>query len=327
MALDVGIIGVGSMGTNHARVYSELPNVNLVGVCDANPEQAAAVAEEYETTAMTQTELIDCVDAASVVVPTTYHAGVASQLIDAGVDTLVEKPFVDDLDVGRRLAQRAADEGVILQVGHIEQFNPAVQALSDIISDVEPIAFEAKRLGPPVDRQMTDSVMRDLMIHDVDIIASLVQGSVETIDAVQAAEGQYANAQLTFTHGEVGTLTASRVTQRKVRTLTITAAECLIEVDYIDQSIEIHRHSVPEYAENDGDLLYRHQSVIEQPLIQTAEPLREELSSFVETVRTRGSPVISAEKALHALKLTQIIEQCSERPAVPTSEVIEGSSI
>lgn len=324
MTLDVGVIGVGSMGTNHARVYSELSTVNLAAVCDANPKQAADVAEKYDTTAMSQEELIDTVDAASVVVPTTYHADIVSQLIDAGVDVLVEKPFVTDLEVGRQLARRADDEDVVLQVGHIEQFNPAVRALHNIIDDVEPLAFEAKRLGPPVDRQSTDSVVMDLMIHDLDIVSSLVDGGVESIDAVLTEDGQYANAQLAFDSGVVGSLTASRITQRKVRTLTITAAECLIEVDYMDQSIEVHRQSTAEYAEDDGDLLYRHQSVIEQPYIESAEPLREELASFADAAATRQVPLVSAQDALEAIRLAKGVERQAGRHTTPVSEVIEG---
>ena len=322
MTVDVGVIGVGSMGSNHARVYNELAGVSLVGVADADEEQAAAVAEEYDTTAMSQADLVDAADAVTVAVPTPFHADIVSTLVDAGVDMLVEKPFVDDIATGRRLARRADEQGVVVQVGHIERFNPAVQALHDIIDDVDPIAFEARRLGPPVDRQSTDSVVMDLMIHDIDVLSSLVDADVETIDAVSAADGQHANAQFSFEGDTVGVLTASRVTQRKVRTLSVTAADCLVEVDYIDQSVQIHRHSVPEYAKDDGDLLYRHQSVIEQPLIETAEPLREELASFADAVRTRSTPVVSAHEALDVLELTKEVERRSERRSRTTAGVV-----
>jgi predicted dehydrogenase len=311
--LDVGVVGVGSMGANHARVYSELSGVELVGVADVDADRAAAVAEEYDTAAMSRSALADAADAVSVAVPTQFHAEIVTQLVDAGVDMLVEKPFVDDLDVGRRLARRADEEGVIVQVGHIERFNPAVQALHDVIEDVDPIAFEARRLGPPVDRQSTDSVVMDLMIHDVDVLSSLVDADVRSVDAVSTASDQYANAQLTFDDDTVGVLTASRVTQQKVRTLTVTAADRYVEVDYIDQSVRIHRRSVPEYEKDDGDLLYRHQSVIEQPLIETAEPLREELTAFVEAVDARSSPVVSAHDALGVLETIAAIERRAER--------------
>ena len=146
---NAAVIGVGNMGRHHARVYSELPGVNLVGVFDVNDEQAREVAEDHNTRAMNMEALLHAADVASIAVPTQYHADIADQCIDHGVDVLVEKPFVDDVAEGRKLLDRADEAGVTVQVGHVERFNPAIRALSDIVADLDVIAVETQRLGPP----------------------------------------------------------------------------------------------------------------------------------------------------------------------------------
>ncbi len=307
MTVRTGVVGVGSMGENHARVYAELPGVELVGVADADADRAAAVAAEYGTEAVPEDELRRRADAVSVAVPTAYHAPVVRRCIDAGVDVLVEKPFVDDAETGRELARRAREAGVTLQVGHVERFNPAVTALSDILPGLDVIAVSARRLGPPVARDISDGVVSDLMIHDLDVVRSLVDSEVTDVSAV-APDADHATATLSFADGTVADLTASRVTQRKVRRLDVVAAECLVTVDYLDQSVEIHRSSVPEYVREDGDLRYRHEGVVERPLIDSREPLKCELESFVAVASGDESPRVPPEDALAVLELVWDIE-------------------
>ena len=304
----VGVIGVGSMGRNHVRVYDRLSNVDLVGVADADAAQAATIADEYGTESFLIDDLLSRVDAVSIAVPTEYHAQLAEGCIAVGVDALVEKPFVADPEDGRRLARAARAEDVILQVGHIERFNPAVRELLQNKDGLDILAVEAHRLGPPVDRQTTDTVIMDLMIHDIDVVLSLVDAEIDRANVMSTAENQHATAQLGFENGVTGTLTASRVTQRKVRQLHVTAASCLIELDYIDQSINTYRRSNPQYSDEDGALQFRHENVIEQPMISSAEPLREELESFVDAVATRRQPVVTAEDATRVLDLTKYLD-------------------
>ena len=308
MTVRTGVVGVGSMGENHARVYAELPGVELIGVCDADADRAAAVAAEYGTEALSADELRRRADAVSVAVPTAYHAPVVRRCIDAGVDVLVEKPFVDDAETGRELARRARDAGVTLQVGHVERFNPAVTALSDILPGLDVIAVSARRLGPPVARDISDGVVSDLMIHDLDVVRSLIDADVTDVSAVAPDRGDHVTATLSFANGTVADLTASRVTQRKVRRLDVVAAECLVTVDYLDQSVEIHRSSVPEYVREDGDLRYRHEGVVERPLIDSREPLKCELESFVAAASGDEPPRVSPDDALAALELVWDIE-------------------
>ncbi|MCU4974181.1 Gfo/Idh/MocA family oxidoreductase [Halobacteria archaeon AArc-m2/3/4] len=304
-----GVVGVGAMGENHARVYSELQDTTLVGVTDLDTQQAERVAAEYGTQAYDFERLLENCDVVTVAVPTKAHYDVVGACIDAGVHVLVEKPIADTIERGRELKQRAHEEGVTLQVGHIERFNPAVQALSDLIDDLDVIAVEAERLGPPIDRTATDDVTYDLMIHDIDIVHSLLGREPSSIAATGAENGNFATATMEYDDGVVASITASRVTQKKIRRLTVTAEECLVEVDYLEQTVLIHRDSYPEYVIDDGKNRYRHESVIERPRVQNREPLRCELESFVETVSDGTIPEVTADDGLHALETVQTIDR------------------
>lgn len=315
--LSAGVVGVGKMGRNHARVYRELPGAALAGVYDADPDRARAVADEYGTEARSLADLLSTVDVVSVAVPTEYHYDTARECVDAGVHTLVEKPLVDTLENGRRLVDFAEDRGIVLQAGHVERFNPAVRSLADLVPDLDLIAVSARRLGPPIDREVDDTVIMDLMIHDVDILLSLVDSDVREVSAVGTRGTRYGTATVEFDSGVVGRLTASRVTQQKVRELTLTAADCRVIVDYIDQTVEIHRQSLPEFVRDEGDVRYRHESVVEQVTVDRHEPLKAELSSFLSAARTGEEPVVSGEDGLRALELTRTIDRLAQDGATP----------
>ncbi|MGQ3414373.1 Gfo/Idh/MocA family oxidoreductase [Natrinema sp. LN54] len=309
--IDAGVIGVGNMGRHHARVYNELPDVELVGVYDVDYEQASRVAEKNGTQPRELDELLDRVDVVSIAVPTQYHSEIAKQCIEQGVHLLIEKPFVEHHDQGKELLAMADRNEVVIQVGHIERFNPAIIALRDIVSDLDIISVNARRLGPPLERHMNDSVVKDLMIHDIDILFWIVDEPVASVATFDSDEA-YTTANFEFEDGTVASLTASRVTQRKVRELTITAHSCQVVVDYIDQSVEIYRHSLPEYIEENGDVRYRHESIVERPMVDNAEPLKSELSSFLESVRTGNRPHVTGEDGLRALEYVTTIERLAD---------------
>jgi len=300
-----GVVGVGSMGQHHARVYGSLPNVELAGVSDVDDEQAAEVAAEHGTRALERSELLETADAVSVAVPTQFHYEIARECLTSGTDVLVEKPFVRTLANGRELVRLAEEHDRILQVGHIERFNPAVRTLADILTDQEIIALKCERLGPPTGRDIDDSAVLDLMIHDIDIVLAIVGESPTSITGAGVRGNQHATATLQFGSDVIAELTASRLTQRKVRKLDIVTEESLINVDYIDRSIEIHRASTPEYVSEDDDVRYRHGSVVERPMVDSEEPLRNELSSFVESVRTRSEPKVTGEDGIEALHIAR----------------------
>lgn len=317
-----GVIGVGSMGQNHARVYDELTETSLVGVYDADPDQARSVADSHGTEAMPLDDLLASAEVVSIAVPTQYHYEMASQCIEQGVDVLVEKPFVADPADGRDLIERADRHDVTLQVGHVERFNPVVSALQRIISDLDVVAVCAERLGPPLDREIDDTAVMDLMIHDIDVVLDLLDGDVRSIDATGTDDGSYAVANVELDSGVVSSFTSSRVTQEKVRGLTISARDCRVKADYIDQTIEIHQSSSPSYVERDGNVRYRDENVVEHVTVEQREPLKNELQSFVEAATTGTPPVVTGEDGLRVLQITRSIDQEAttddDREVVPT---------
>lgn len=308
-SLDVGVIGVGSMGQHHARVYSELPGANLIGVYDIDEARASEVATERGTNAIGLEDLLMNAEAVSVAVPTRYHVEMVEQCIEHGVHVLVEKPIVDDRSDGERLIHAAADAGVTIQVGHIERFNPAIIALQDIVTDLDVIAINAERLGPPPNREIQDNSIVDLMIHDLDIVLSLIDELPDRIEAVGTRQNDHSSALLEFPSGVVSSLTASRRTHRKVRRIEVFAEESYVEVDYIDPSIDIYRRSIPEYIEDDGNIRYRYESIIEKPSIGSGEPLKNELESFVNTILEDGVPEVTARDGLRAVLLANELDR------------------
>ncbi|RZH66926.1 Gfo/Idh/MocA family protein [Natrinema altunense] len=314
-----GVVGVGSMGENHARVYGELAGVELVGVTDRDDEVAAGIATRYGTDALALETLCDRCDVVTVAVPTPAHYETVSTCLEAGVHVLVEKPIAETVEQGHALAEQAREAGLVLQVGHIERFNPAVQTVAELIDDLDVISVEAERLGPPIDRTAPGNVIFDLMVHDVDIVGSLLDDKPHSLAAMGTDNGQYATATIEY-DDVIATVTASRLTQKKVRTLTVTARECLVEVDYLEQSVLIHRDSYPEYVADDGQPRYRHESVVERPRIDSGEPLRNELESFVEAVRTGSTPAVTAEDGIAALETVKLIDRLATGPSEGTDD-------
>lgn len=320
-ALAAGVVGVGSMGSHHARVYNELQGVTLAGIADEDADAARQVAKSYGTEVYDLETLLARVDLVSVAVPTRYHYEVASRAIDAGVAVLVEKPFVDDPAKGRELIEQADRAGVTLQVGHIERFNPVVDVLRDVLASVDPIAASARRLGPPVTRDVEDDVVMDLMIHDIDIACSLFGDEVAGVTAVGACDGDYTDAQIEFDGGTLCSLTASRVTQERIRDLSVTARECHVNVDFMDQSVRIYRHSDPSYHTEDGDVHYSQESIIERPAVDSDEPLKRELRSFVDCVRNGSTPRTTGTDGLHAMLLADEISEIANSRTLAQEEV------
>jgi len=307
----VGVIGVGYMGWNHARMYDEIPTVELVGISDKNRRRAAEAAEEFGTASLTMPELLATADAVSIAVPTEYHSGVVSDCLDAGVHVLVEKPFVDDLDTGRALIERSEDAGLTLQVGHIERFNPAVRTLTDIAAQLDVVAISTRRVGPGVDRELTDSVALDLMIHDIDIVLSMLEPPLEELTSVTTADGQYATAGMRFANGVVVDMTASRVTQRDTRTIEVATESGCIVADCIDQTVEVHRESPTVPHETNGHRPYRCDGVVERPRVEQSDALRTEIESFVSSVENGTQPEVTGWDGLQAVEIAQRIEEAT----------------
>lgn len=222
---------------------------------------------------------------------------------------MIEKPVVDELHVGYKLLTKAKESTEVVQVGHVERFNPAVVALQEFLDELTVIDITSRRLGPPPDRYIADSAVIDLMIHDIDIILMLLGEMPATIQSVGVYGNKHATGLLEFDSGMMASLTASRLTQQTSRTLDITAEECLVKLDYNNQSINIHRDSMPEYLEDQGRALYREMSTIEQPQIYGEEPLARELESFLDAVSSESIPEVTVSDGLRALEVAQKIDE------------------
>lgn len=306
-SVPVGVVGAGNMGLNHVRVYDEIPAANLVEVVEPDPERAAKVRENYDVKVLDDIEDIERATAATIAVPNQYHRDVAVDIINRGIHVLVEKPLAMNVADAKAIVDAAATNDVLLQVGHIERFNPAVEALDDILSEEEVIALEAHRLGPFNEHLTDESVVFDLMIHDIDVIRSLIDTKVDHVDAVgtrpKSNEIDHAVAHLKFGDGVLGTMTSSHVTHSKIRTLSVTTREMYIELDYQRQNININRRGTEETTLLQGKSGYRTETIQETPFIRTREPLKNELESFIESIQTGETPTVNGEEALEAVRL------------------------
>ena len=306
----VGVIGVGNMGQHHVRVLSFLKDAHLVGVADVNVERGLEVASKYRVRFFEDyRELLPYVDAVCVAVPTRLHYEVGMTCMRHGVHVLMEKPIAASISEAELLVNAAAEYDCILQVGHIERFNPAFLELQKVIQQEEILALEAHRLSPYSQRANDVSVVLDLMIHDIDLLLELMAAPVVRLTASGThASGSgyldYVTATLNFANGAIACLTASKVTHRKVRRLTIHGKNSLTEADFLNSEILIHRHS--QKAEQ---VLYRQDELVERVYTSNIEPLHAELEHFVHCVRGGNQPSVGGEQALKALRLATRIEQ------------------
>lgn len=302
----VGVIGVGSLGQHHARIYSRLPHAELVGVYDANPTRAEEVAREYGTRAFaSMDDLAAQIEAASVVVPTDRHREVAGQLLERKIHLLVEKPIAATTTEAEELVALAQRNGVILQVGHVERFNPVLTFLERW--ETSPRFIEAHRLAPyPPPRpglppRGTEvSVVLDLMIHDLEVILHLVRSQVKDIRAVGvpvlSSSEDIANVRLLFESGCVANVTASRISKDRMRKIRCFFEDAYVSLDYQNQAGEVYRKGLLGIKR-------------EEIAVDKGEPLANELRAFVDCVARRDHPVVSGEHAAEALKLAVAITQ------------------
>ena len=292
------VIGTGAFGRNHVRVLKQSPQAELVGVHDVDPSRAAAVASEFGCVAVQDlAAFTGKIDAAIVAVPTSAHADVGCRLLDRGVDVLVEKPIAGDLDSGRALVDAAARNGRILQIGHLERFNPAVIALRKMVR--LPLFFEIHRLSLFSPRSLDVDVVLDLMIHDLDIVLDLVGQRPEEIRAagisILSSKVDIANVRLAFATGCIANLTASRVSTERVRKLRLFQPHQYISLDY-------QRQDGAVFSVSGGAQLG-----FESLAVTKDEPLKLEIESFLNGVETRMPSGVSGEEGLRALEVALAI--------------------
>lgn len=315
----VGVIGIGNMGWNHARVLSLLRDAELVGVADPDAARGVLAKEQFGCEWFQDyNALIHQVEAVCIAVPTLLHHPVGMACLQAGVHALIEKPIAASEQEARELIAAAEQAGRLLQVGHIERFNPAFRELLNVVANEEVVVLEGRRHSPHAERANDVSVVLDLMIHDIDLVLELAGAPVVGFAAAGGRSGEgpidYVTATLNFANGVAASLTASKMSHRKVRCLSAHCRASLVEADFLHRNLRIHRRAQESYSATRGELLYRHDGFIEEVSITPTEPLYAELEHFLQCVRGAARPAVDGLQASRALRLADLIEQAVEQP-------------
>ncbi len=298
-----GVVGVGAIGKNHARIYAELEHAELAAIYDTDQARAQELAETYGTKAVaTLEEFVSLVDAASVATPTNTHLAVGSLLLEAGKHVLIEKPIANTPEDAKQLVELAKAKNCVLQVGHIERFNPVMAQLEEHMT--RPKFIEAHRLSPFPNRSIDIGVVLDVMIHDLEIILHLVDSPIQSIDAVGVPvltrREDIANARIRFENGCVANVTASRISPEKMRKIRVFQEDSYLSLDYQEQAGWIYR--------KDGMQIVR-----EEVRAEKDEPLKLELAAFVKCAAEGLQPKVGGQEAAAALnvaiEVTRLIEQ------------------
>lgn len=317
--IKVAVIGAGMMGKNHLKTYKGLNGVELVGVYDIFPDACKAAAETFGIKAFSSLEEVAAaVDAVSVVTTSVTHAEVGEFFLNKGIHCLMEKPLATTEAECQKLIAAAKANNVTLLVGHIEQFNPAVEQMHKILFDTSKIcSLTAQRMSAASGRITDVDVSMDLMIHDMEVIQSLVKSPVAKVHASavrtpSSPNGKdYITALIEFENGVTANLTASRITQARVRTLSVTTDTNYIDMDFINQSINVHSQGRMPYVNQEEIPEWMHYGLkgsVEQLFIPTNQPLQAELNHFLNCVRGTETPRISGEAALNALRVIWTIQ-------------------
>ncbi|MBI5155136.1 Gfo/Idh/MocA family oxidoreductase [Candidatus Poribacteria bacterium] len=314
----VGVIGVGHLGQHHARNYAENPEAELVYVCDTSGSQAKKIAGAFGAKAAKDyNDLIGKVDAVSIATPTVTHFEIAETMLSNGIHCLVEKPICNTVVEAAKMAVLASTKGLILQVGHIEHFNVAVQKFKEILTT--PLFIECHRLGPFNPRVKDIGVVMDLMIHDIDIILRIVNSPIESIEATGVAiltdKEDIANARIRFQSGCIANVTCSRVTPKPMRKLRVFQDNAYISLDYKSQTMQIHRRFRKEGKLDPGEARYFIET--EKVRVRRKEPLKLELEHFLQCIRQGRVPQTTGVQAMEALDVVVKITEMIRNTTVP----------
>ena len=318
--LKVGVIGTGHLGKLHIKMFKSIDNCELVGICDSNPKQLEAVSKEFSVPAMTSSvELLKKIDAVSIAATTTAHYEIAKKCFENGIHVFIEKPITASIKEAEELVEISEKKNLNLQVGHIERFNPALVAMEKYIH--EPRFIQTDRLAQFNPRGTDVAVVLDLMIHDIDIILSLVKSDVTDVQAngvaVVSDHLDIANARLQFENGAVANVTASRISQKKMRKMRIFQRDSYIALDFVTGVAEAYRLLPPEIEINPNLISFgeigigekRKKLVYEQPEQKELNALQHELQLFVNSIINGTKPIVSGIDGLRALKVAEIIIQ------------------
>jgi len=326
--LPVGVIGVGHLGSLHAKMFADIPSAKLIGVFDIDSSRAKNVAAENGVTAFgSMDELLQSVEAVTIATPTATHFDVAAKALERGIHLFIEKPITATVAQAEQLVRKAGEKRLTIQVGHIERFNPAILALEHY--HINPMFIESHRLAQFNPRGTDVAVVLDLMIHDIDIILSLVNSPVEKIEAngipVVSETTDIANARLQFANGCVANVTASRISQKKMRKMRLFQRDAYISIDFSEGLAEVFRlvdaneqSSTPTMMLGELELGARKRKIIyEQPAVKETNALRYELELFVDAVSSGGAAVVSGQDGMRALSVAhEIMEKINQQKIV-----------
>ncbi len=317
----VGVIGIGNMGWHHARVLSLLKDAELIGVADPNEERGNLATEQFDCKWYKDYEdLISEVEAVCIAVPTLLHHKVGLKCLEANKHVLIEKPIAASKTEASELIAASKKTNCLLQVGHIERFNPAFRELTKVVKDEEVVVLEARRHSPNSDRANDVSVVLDLMIHDLDLVLELANAPVIQLAAVGGCSDKegpmdYVNATIGFKNGVIASLTASKMSHKKIRNLSAHCKKSLVETDFLNHTLHIHRRSHERYSAEQGELVYRNDGFVEEVSTTSIEPLYAELEHFLQCVRGLETPAVDGLQASRALTLADLIERAVLNPS------------
>jgi len=313
--LEVAVIGAGVMGTNHVRILRQLPGVRVTHIVDPDPERASVLAKPIDAAVAADVgEVVGCVAAAVVAAPTPAHVDISLALLAGGAHVLVEKPIAVTTEDAERIVSAAAAHNRVLQVGHVERFNPAVLELDRLVRD--PVHLDFARISPYSPRS-SDSVVVDLMTHDLDLACAIADSPVAGVSAVaqrtRSDTDDLVSALLRFESGMTASLTASRIGQNKIRTLSLTQRDNYVHIDLLRQDVTVTRVEHAEFLSDEG-MRYRQAGVVEVPFLEhRGEPLFLELQHFLECVRTGTRPRVPGEDGVRTLRLTDQVRAAIEQ--------------
>ncbi len=313
-----GVIGVGQLGQHHARIYKEMPQAELVGIHDSDPGRMAEMAEAHNTRGYDSVEkLLEDVSAVSIVVPTNLHHRIAKQVLEAGRHALVEKPITETVEQGRELVELARSKDLVLYTGHTERFAPALRTARKWVD--RPRYIEALRMAGFGLRGTDVSVIHDLMIHDIDLVLSMVDSEIDRVEAVGVpvftSNPDIANARLSFKDGTIASLTASRVSMDRLRKMRFFQSDAYISVDFIKRDVRVYRRKGEKLAEippSGVSMLDLVEMVM--PDVPDEEPLKMEIEDFLLSTEGRAKPQVTGEAGVKALEVVaRLIEDIEGR--------------
>ncbi|MGM9928073.1 MAG: Gfo/Idh/MocA family protein [Bacillus sp. (in: firmicutes)] len=313
--IKIGVAGIGSMGANHCKALYGMKNIAFIGIYDVNQKKREEAAKKFGVSAFSSyDELLEAVDAVILAVPTSYHFLLTTQAIQKGKHVLIEKPFVTSLKEAEQLTKMVDNESVIVQVGHVERFNPAYKELAEIINQNDVVSLEARRFGVP-NRHMDTDVIFDIMIHDIDLILQLVDSPLSTVSGVgyyieEGKQLEAASALLSFQNGCFATLLSSRFSLEKKRSLYVTEKHRFLKTNLLTKEIYIY-NKVNHPSESVRS--YRSENIIEKIAVSHEDALCLEIDHFLQSIQSQQTPKVSVHGATKVLEVALKIKEQIEK--------------